>query len=51
MTLTHKHLSHGQPTAEEIRKRGIRRTAWITSAIALAFYLGFIAMAVLRSKG
>ena len=50
MTLARKHLPPSQQSAEELRRRGIRRTAWITSAIALAFYLGFIAMAVLRSR-
>ncbi len=31
------------------RKKNIRRTALIVGAIAIAFYLGFIAMGVLRS--
>jgi hypothetical protein len=31
------------------RKRKIRRTALIVGAVALAFYLGFIALGVLRS--
>ena len=31
------------------RKKGIRRTALIMAAIALAFYLGFILVGVLRS--
>ena len=34
---------------EKERKRNIRRTAIIVAAVALAFYLGFIAMGVLRS--
>lgn len=34
---------------EQERKRNIRRTALIVAAIALAFYLGFIALGVLRS--
>ena len=31
------------------RKRKIRRTALIVAAVALAFYVGFIALGVLRS--
>lgn len=31
------------------RKKGIRRTALIVGAIALAFYIGFIMIGVLRS--
>jgi hypothetical protein len=31
------------------RKKNIRRTALIMAGIALAFYLGFIMMGVLRS--
>jgi hypothetical protein len=31
------------------RKKGIRRTALILTAIALAFFLGFIMMGVLRA--
>jgi hypothetical protein len=31
------------------RKKNIRRTALIVAAIALAFYVGFIMMGVLRS--
>jgi len=31
------------------RKKNIRRTALIVGAIAVAFYLGFIMMGVLRS--
>ena len=31
------------------RKKNIRRTAFIVGAIALAFYLGFIMIGVLRS--
>ena len=31
------------------RKKGIRRTALIVTAIAVAFYVGFIAVGVLRS--
>ena len=31
------------------RKKSVRRTALIMAAIALAFYLGFIAMGVLGS--
>jgi hypothetical protein len=31
------------------RKRGIRRTTLIVSAIALAFFVGFILMGVLRA--
>ena len=34
---------------EQERKKGIRRTALIMAAIALAFYLGFIMMGVMRS--
>jgi hypothetical protein len=34
---------------QQERKRNIRRTALIVAAIALAFYLGFIALGVLRS--
>ena len=31
------------------RKKSIRRTALIVAAVALAFYLGFIAMGVLNA--
>jgi hypothetical protein len=31
------------------RKKGIRRTTLIVSAIALAFFVGFILMGVLRA--
>ncbi len=31
------------------RKKNIRRTALIVGAVALAFYIGFIMMGVLRS--
>ena len=31
------------------RKRNIRRTTLIVACIALAFYLGFIAMGVMRA--
>lgn len=31
------------------RKKGIRRTALMLAAVAVAFYLGFILMGVLRS--
>jgi len=31
------------------RKKNIRRTALIVGAVAVAFYLGFIMMGVLRS--
>ncbi len=31
------------------RKKNIRRTALIVAAVALAFYLGFIAMGVLKA--
>ena len=34
---------------EQARKRSIRRTTIIVAAVALAFYLGFIAMGVVRS--
>ena len=34
---------------DEQRKKGIRRTALIVAAIAIAFYVGFILMGVLRS--
>ena len=34
---------------EQERKKGIRRTALVVALIALAFYLGFIMMGVLRS--
>jgi hypothetical protein len=36
-------------TSDEDRKKGIRRTALIVGAIAIAFYLGFIMMGVLRA--
>jgi len=35
--------------SEAERKKNIRRTALIVGAVALAFYIGFIAMGVLRS--
>jgi hypothetical protein len=31
------------------RKKGIRRTALIVAAVAIAFYVGFIMIGVLRS--
>lgn len=31
------------------RKKGIRRTAFIVAAIAIAFYVGFIMIGVLRA--
>lgn len=31
------------------QRRNIRRTAWIMAGIAIAFYLGFILMGVLRA--
>lgn len=34
---------------EADRKKGIRRTALILTAIALVFYFGFILMGVLRA--
>lgn len=34
---------------EQTRKRNIRRTTIIFVAVALAFYLGFIALGVVRS--
>jgi len=34
---------------EAERKKGIRRTALIVTAIAIAFYVGFIMIGVLRS--
>jgi hypothetical protein len=34
---------------EQERKRNIRRTALIVAGIALAFYVGFIMLGVMRS--
>jgi len=34
---------------EQERKKNIRRTALIVTAVALAFYIGFIMMGVMRS--
>lgn len=34
---------------QQERKKSIRRTALIVAAVALAFYVGFIALGVLRS--
>jgi hypothetical protein len=34
---------------EQERKKNIRRTALIVAAVALAFYIGFIMMGVMRS--
>ncbi len=34
---------------EKLRKRRIRRTTILFVAVALAFYLGFIAIGVMRS--
>jgi hypothetical protein len=34
---------------EADRKKGVRRTALIVTAIAVAFYVGFILVGVLRS--
>jgi CHASE3 domain sensor protein len=31
------------------QRRAVRRTAWILAGIAIAFYLGFILMGVLRA--
>jgi hypothetical protein len=37
------------PDQDAEQRRNIRRTALIVSAIAVAFYLGFILMGVLRT--
>ena len=34
---------------EQERKKNIRRTALIVTAVALAFYIGFIMMGLMRS--
>ena len=34
---------------EQERKKNIRRTALIVAAVALAFYVGFIMLGVMRS--
>ena len=34
---------------EQERKRNIRRTALLVAAVALAFYIGFIMIGVVRS--
>jgi hypothetical protein len=34
---------------EQERRKNIRRTALIVAAVALAFYIGFIMMGVMRS--
>jgi uncharacterized membrane protein len=34
---------------EQMRKKNIRRTALIVAAVAVAFYLGFIMLGVMRS--
>jgi hypothetical protein len=34
---------------EDERKKGIRRTALLAFAVALAFYVGFILIGVIRS--
>ena len=34
---------------DQERKRNIRRTAFIVGAVALAFYIGFIMIGVMRS--
>ena len=34
---------------EQMRKKNIRRTALIVAAVALAFYVGFIMLGVMRS--
>ena len=34
---------------EQERKRNVRRTALIVAAVALAFYVGFIFLGVVRS--
>jgi len=34
---------------EQTRKKNIRRTALIVAAVALAFYIGFIMLGVMRS--
>lgn len=34
---------------DEERRKGIRRTALMLTAVAVGFYLGFILMGVLRS--
>jgi hypothetical protein len=31
-------------------RRGVRRRAWLLFAVALAFYLGFIALSIYRSR-
>jgi FtsH-binding integral membrane protein len=37
------------PEMDEHRKRRIRRNVWWLVALALAFYLGFIALSVLNA--
>jgi hypothetical protein len=36
--------------SEQYRKRGARRTALLLTLLAITFYLGFIAMSVLRAQ-
>jgi len=36
-------------TGSEEQRRSIRRSAWLFAGIAIAFYLGFILMGVLRA--
>ena len=38
-----------ETSGHDDRKRGVRRTALWLGLVAVAFYLGFIAMGVLRS--
>jgi len=38
-----------ETSGHDDRKRGVRRTARWLALVAVAFYLGFIAMGVLRS--
>ena len=38
-----------ETSGHDDRKRGVRRTALWLALVAAAFYLGFIAMGVLRS--
>ncbi|HKQ82425.1 MAG TPA: hypothetical protein VJS42_09545 [Steroidobacteraceae bacterium] len=37
------------PVSDEQRKRRIRRNVWWLVALAVAFYLGFIAMSIWRA--
>jgi hypothetical protein len=44
------HDGHSPPVTLQDRRRGVRLTTVVVSLIALAFYVGFIVMMVMRAQ-